>query len=222
MFDGWPTEIVPLRRIIEPRAQVLDSIDWDQQLVGDKVAYLGGTVSVDARNLLISTLVKHHGPSRPTVLDVGCAGGSLAGSIEHQFYLGTDISKVAIDHARVHYGECPTVQFHVSSLQELDLSGRSWDVIVLSEVLYYLFVDDAVSQAARLVKALSRDGLLCISMKDDGKSQQIFRQLDFLNLREAILMQSKARIDFLDFRVRIDRESPAYLIAAFCAGENKQ
>jgi len=204
-----------LRPIVEQHAQALDSADWDQHLATDKITYLGGTVAIDARNSLISTLAKHYGSEQPSVLDVGCAGGSLAASIDHRGYLGTDISNVAIARARLHYGELPLTQFQVSSLEEFSFSGRSWDVIVLGEVLYYMSVGKAADQVARYSRALASGGLICISMKDDGKSQQIFRLLHFLTLHEAILMQAKTRIDCLEYRIRINRERPAYLIAAF-------
>lgn len=208
-----------LRRMAEQHTATLDSADWDQHLAADKIKYLGGTVSIDARNSLVATLVRHYGSQRPAVLDVGCAGGSLAAVIDHEGYLGTDISNVAIARARLHYGALPLTQFQASSLQEFDVFGKSWDVIILGEVLYYLSVEKAIEQVIRYSKALAPGGLVCISMKDDGKSQQIFRRLDFLNLQEAILMQAKTKFRCLDYRIRINRERPAYLIAALSVAQ---
>jgi 2-polyprenyl-3-methyl-5-hydroxy-6-metoxy-1,4-benzoquinol methylase len=209
-----------LRRLAEQHTSTLDSADWDQHLASDKIKYLGGTVSIDARNSLIATLVRHYGSQRPAVLDVGCAGGSLAVSIDYEEYLGTDISSVAIARARLHYGALPQTQFQVSALEEFDLSNRAWDIIVLGEVLYYLSVEKAVEQVSRYANALTPCGLICISMKDDGKSHQILRLLHFLTLQEAILMQAKTEPECLDYRIRVNRERPAYLIAAFTEAQS--
>jgi len=208
-----------LRRLAERHTHILNPSEWDQHLATDKSTYLGGTVSIDARNSLLATLIRHYGHPRPKVLDVGCAGGSLsaslAESIDYDEYFGVDISSVAIAQAQSHYGARPATRFTVSSLQDFEPSESPWNVIVLGEVLYYLPVDEAVAQVGRYAKALLPDGLICISMKDDGKSQQIYRSLHSLTLREALLIQAKISLDDLDYRIRVDRARPAYLIAAF-------
>src|SRR3954452_24130106 len=51
---------------------------WDGELTGRLASYLGGTLSIDVRNAVTLSLINHLAASAESVLDVGCAGGSLA------------------------------------------------------------------------------------------------------------------------------------------------
>ena len=57
-------------------------------------------------------------------------------------------------------------------------SKNGFDLIVLSEVLYYLPTpDDAVTALRQCATWLDGGGLIVISLKDDGKSHAIVRQV---------------------------------------------
>ena len=53
----------------------------------------------------------------------------------------------------------------------------NWDAIVFSEVLPYLAVHEAIAEVRRYAKALSPEGIVAISMMNDGKSRAIWRAL---------------------------------------------
>jgi len=125
------------------------------------------------------------------VLDLGCASGNLARRfLQFSRYVGVDISSEAIQYAHSQ----PTVanaSFLVSDIQSLNIDEK-FDCIVISEVLYYLSVENAEAEVARHVKMLAPDGVFIISLKDDPKShaigRKIFRSYDFL---EGVLFQTK-------------------------------
>lgn len=70
----------PLHRWLGLGKARLDGLYWDQQLSGVFSSYLGGTVSVEARNALVLSLLRIVYPSASQLLDIGCASGSLARS----------------------------------------------------------------------------------------------------------------------------------------------
>jgi len=200
---------------------------WNDALTGDFSSYLGGTLSIDLRNTIVATLIRNCTGSPVSVLDVGCSGGSLAGAIGGlSHYTGVDVSDRAIAHAirtsRQATSEQgnPTIEFVVADLCGFPVNGRQWRVIVFNEVLYYLSVPEALDQVNRYVQALHPDGILLVSMKDDGKSRAIFRYLEQrYSWKTGVLHQVKN--ERTDFTIRIDREQPAHLIAVLkpCAAE---
>jgi 2-polyprenyl-3-methyl-5-hydroxy-6-metoxy-1,4-benzoquinol methylase len=196
------------------------AVYWNEALTGDFSSYLGGTLSTELRNAIVATLVRNCVKPPLHVLDIGCAGGSLASAIDGlQRYTGTDVSDYAIAHAKRSlmpsvrgYGET-TVEFVAADLRDFALNGPEWDVIVFNEVLYYLPVNQAVEQIGRYATALRENGVICVSMKDDGKCRAIFRQLQKRYAWKAgVLHQIKHERP--DFQIRIDREWPAHIIAA--------
>jgi SAM-dependent methyltransferase len=192
---------------------------WDKALSSTHAAYMKGTVSIDARNGLVAVLIRHYGSANPAVLDVGCAGGSLSRALGlYERYVGVDISPYAVDQARkdpVFASEVAEgkVDFTASDLRTLPLKDGSWDVIAFNEVLYYVAVEEAVEQMARYSRSLRPGGIFCVSMKDDAKAHAIYKELGKrYTWKEGLLWQSKDAGP--DYRVRITRERPAFLVAA--------
>src|SRR5262249_24474776 len=69
-----------LRNRLEPGA--LSPLDaaakWDKDLSSTHFeTYLGGTLDVDLRNAITSMLMRYRVNGHPSILDVGCAGGTL-------------------------------------------------------------------------------------------------------------------------------------------------
>ena len=115
-------------------------------------------------------------PEYPKVLDVGCAGGMLAGELPPSvYYLGIDASESAIEAAQSLWGG-DDIQFRARDIREFEPAGN-WDAIVFSEVLSYLAERDAIAEVRRYAKALSPEGVVAISMMNDGKSRAIWRAL---------------------------------------------
>ena len=189
-----------------------DGSYWNSKLSNELKSYLGGTIGVEARNALTLALVRMTAPDARSMLDVGCASGSLArmAAAEPFSYVGTDISDFAIGEAMK---LSPDREFHAAPVTEYE-PDRSYDVIVFNEVLYYLDVDRAASELVRYAGHLSEDGILVVGMKDDAKSAAIFKaaakSCDWLN---GLLYQEKPSGPM--FSVHVSRETPAYLLGAY-------
>ncbi|MBC7478508.1 MAG: class I SAM-dependent methyltransferase [Pseudorhodobacter sp.] len=190
---------------------------WDGLLSDTQFStYLGGTIDVDGGNALTAVLLKYHAVQRPSVLDVGCAGGTLVNAL-HAFsrYFGTDVSGVAIDSARAMVAQVlpdrqPDITLEAADLRDFD-PPETFDAVLFNEVLYYLKTDQAMAQVQRFAAKLNPGGLVMVSMKDDGKSRAIFHLLrPHFDWVDGILWQRKATSP--DFRIRPNRERTAYLI----------
>lgn len=202
-----------LRRIGEKFASPTDAAYWDGALSTWAKPYMGGTISIDWRNALISTLVKHHAGPNPAVLDVGCAGGTLACALpSFSRYLGTDISAVAVKQAaEAIHGD--NIAFQACDMRDFEIKPE-WDVIVFAELLYFLAVDDAVATVARYTKGLKPGGIIIISMKDEGgKSIAIHKALaERFEWIDGLVWQAKTVRP--EYRLSVNRERPPFLIGA--------
>jgi 2-polyprenyl-3-methyl-5-hydroxy-6-metoxy-1,4-benzoquinol methylase len=186
---------------------------WDHLLSQTPAStYLGGTLSVAFCEAVTSVLVKDIAGEKASILDIGCAAGSLASSLTFESYLGIDISAYAVGIARERF-KSPNVSFEATDLRMFRLTRR-WDVVIFNEVLYYLDVDVAVAEALRYSKALSDRGTLFISMKDEPKSHAILKELTqhFRWINGAMWQRKPVG---WDFRARINPAYPSYLIGAF-------
>jgi 2-polyprenyl-3-methyl-5-hydroxy-6-metoxy-1,4-benzoquinol methylase len=206
-----------LVRLLQAPAEHDTQRYWDAALSGRMVDYLGDARSVIESNGAILSVVRVFGPQLRRVLDVGCAGGTLAYNLPSQTaYVGIDISAVAIADALRRRDqqpprEAPTT-FHHASIEDYR-PAEEFDAIVLSEILYYLKPQAALEQVLRYSRALSHRGVIVVSMKHDAKSMLIFRMLArSLAWQGGLLYQPKAVIDF---RVRLHGKSPAFLVGAF-------
>ncbi|MFN0262242.1 class I SAM-dependent DNA methyltransferase [Tepidamorphus sp. 3E244] len=86
------------------------------------------------------------------VLEVGCSIGVMSAQIARRSdaLLGLDFAPTAIEVARARH--IPNARFEVAAVPQ-DWPSGQWDLIVLSEVLYYL-EDDAL---ARTIACVGRD-----------------------------------------------------------------
>jgi len=131
---------------------------------------------MDQTAATVANLIRYRLPEYPKVLDVGCAGGTLAGELPPSVhYLGIDASESAIAAAQSVWGG-GDILFAAHDIREFDPAGN-WDAIVFSEVLSYLAVYESIAEVRRYAKALSPDGIVAISMMNDGKSRAIWRAL---------------------------------------------
>ncbi len=94
-------------------------------------------------------------------LEVGCSVGVLsallAGRCRH--LLALDVSERALERARARCRSLPHITFERRSMPQDFPEGR-FDLIVLSEVLYYLSPADLTATLARCVRALEPAGHL--------------------------------------------------------------
>lgn len=186
---------------------------WDRQLKETTWnSYLGNTSPVDMRNSIIAVLIKHQGPENPDILDVACAGGTLSKYLNFQSYTGFDVSQYATKLAAENTKLENTI-FKTVDLRSYNISNSKFDVIVFSETLYYLSVRDAVGELLRYSSALRDNGIFIVSMKNDGKSYAIYQGIEKeFTWLDAMIVQEKPNGP--DYSIKINRECPAYLIAA--------
>jgi predicted TPR repeat methyltransferase len=210
-------------RAARERKQGADAGAWDADLAGGKAAYLADTLGVLTRARLAASLVAWTHAEARSMLDIGCGAGQLGEAARERGFdrfVGVDISRVAVEAAqervRAHADRFPaSSRFEVGSMGSWSAQeGERFDAIVFSEVLYYLpGPDDSVREMERCAAWLSPGGVLCVSMKDDGKSHAIIRAMGnrFAWERSMVFQEQEGRPRH---RVRIDRQRPAYLIAA--------
>jgi 2-polyprenyl-3-methyl-5-hydroxy-6-metoxy-1,4-benzoquinol methylase len=158
----------------------------------------------------VANLIRYLLPEYPKVLDVGCAGGTLAGELPPSVhYLGIDASESAIEAAQSLWGG-DDILFAARDIREFDPVG-DWDAIVFSEVLSYLAVHEAIAEVRRYSKALSLEGIVAISMMNDRKSRAIWRVLrqEFRWIDGILWQQKESRPSY---RISLSRERPGYLV----------
>jgi cyclopropane fatty-acyl-phospholipid synthase-like methyltransferase len=174
-----------------------------------------GTITMEQTAATVANLIRYRLPEYPKVLDVGCAGGTLAGELPPSVrYLGIDASESAIEAAESLWGG-DDILFKARDIREFDPVG-DWDAIVFSGVLSYLAVHEAMAEVSRYAKALSPEGIVAVSMKDDGKSRAIWRALrQEFRWIDGILWQQKA--PWPSYRISVSCERPGYLVGVLRA-----
>jgi predicted TPR repeat methyltransferase len=193
---------------------------WNDSLAGWASSYLGGTLSIDLRNSVTVLLARQVAPEARSVLDLGCAGATLARHLgpEVDFYCGVDISDVAISKGRENLAEsnrsrAVTHLLEVSTVQDYQPSCR-FDVIVFNEVMYYLTLRQIKDSIRRYAGFLSPGGVILVSLKDHEMCRCVQAViLEDLRFEHAVLYQEQpARRGWKTVQ---NRESPAFLIQAF-------
>jgi 2-polyprenyl-3-methyl-5-hydroxy-6-metoxy-1,4-benzoquinol methylase len=170
---------------------------------------LEDTITIDQTAATVANLIRYRLPEYPRVLEVGCAGGTLAGELPPSVhYLGIDASENAIGAAQSLWGS-DDILFAARDIREFDPVGN-WDAIVFSEVLSNLAVHEAIAEVRRYAKALSPEGIVAISMMNDGKSRAIWRALQEFRWIDGILWQQKE--PWLSHRISVSRRHPGYLV----------
>ncbi len=96
------------------------------------------------------------------ILDIGCGLGGLLDSIQKRnnggYVLGLDVSRTAIQKAKRRY---PNLNFDCRNIVKEELKERNFDLVVLSEVLWYV-LDDLPLFFARVSNMMSAAGFLAI------------------------------------------------------------
>ena len=103
-------------------------------------------------------------------LEVGCSIGELTRRLREraEAVLGLDVSRVAVAEARRVHGGVPGLCFEVAELPA-DWPGGTFDLIVLSEVLYFLEPEEIDLTARRVAGALEPGGH-CIAVCWTGEN----------------------------------------------------
>jgi len=84
---------------------------------------------------------RHLVPAGATVLEVGCSSGDLLSALKPSVGVGVDFSQVAVDKARIAH---PQLEFVQADAHELALGPRTFDYIIISELVNDLWDVQAV------------------------------------------------------------------------------
>ncbi len=132
---------------------------WDEEYAGGRWQFLDNPEE-QMRHACIASFIATYTPGE--VLDLGCGPAHLLqwvkpGSVTR--YTGVDVSEVAL--TRVPDQEFP-VEKIVESVSEFDPGPRRADILIASEVLY--FVEDPAAEIKRIVDACDYVGAVAISL----------------------------------------------------------
>lgn len=193
---------------------------WDSCLTGPFRAYVEPTISTITHANIIATLARLHLPEATSALDMGCGGGHLGESLAGERfteYCGVDVSRFAVEAAKKRLCEQRETfpvecRFEVGALEKYK-PGKTFDLIVFSQVLYYLPTSEmARIEALRCASWLNDGGLVCVALKDDGKSLAISRRLaTSFHFVSSMLFQEQVGVP--GYAIRANRERPGYLIS---------
>ncbi len=84
----------------------------------------------------IASLARFYVPRGARVLEIGCGRGDLLASLEPSEGVGVDLSGAMVAQAALRH---PHLEFHHLAAERLELPGRQFDYIILSDLVGYLF-----------------------------------------------------------------------------------
>ncbi len=115
------------------------------------------------------------------VLDIGCGLGGLTNNLlnynSEASVVGWDISETAIIKAKNRY---PRLKFYNKNIIIDDLDSSSYELIILSEVLWY-FLDEINMVFERITKGLTDDGIVGIHQYFPSKQKFGKKTIDGVN-----------------------------------------
>ena len=165
---------------------VVSEKKWDKEWSKGEWNYLETNAIERSRIAVIGgVLSQTYSHKNATVLDIGCGEGAISDFLipsQRLNYVGLDISKEAILLAKSKRGH-PMKFVHSSA--HLFEPAHKFDVIIFSEVLYYLEFEKILTQYANF---LSSTGIIIIS---------IFRQTD-TQLYQDIFNYAREKFQIID------------------------
>lgn len=84
----------------------------------------------------IASLARFYVPRGVRVLEVGCGTGDLLASVEPSQGVGIDLSRAMVKRASDRH---PSLTFHHMAAERLELPGQTFDYIILSDLIGYLY-----------------------------------------------------------------------------------
>lgn len=122
----------------------------------DPWSYATSVYEQDKYAATLDALLKEHYAS---ALEVGCSIGVLTRLLAARCgrLFATDISPLALEHARTRCADLPHVEFACMAFPQEVPPGR-FDLVVLSEILYYLDPPEIIAAARTLADLLEPSG----------------------------------------------------------------
>ncbi len=149
--------------------------EWDNQF---KVGLWDclDSLTEQVRYTYIAKLIDDFKPNSE-ILDIGCGNGTLMKHLSFANYTGMDISDVAISKAKVLVKDLSiqNTNLHVSGIFDFK-TDKKFDVIVLSEVIYYFNPHKLILLLSDLLKD---DGVIIITMVKTIGNRHIWNDISF-------------------------------------------
>lgn len=137
---------------------------WDKEWRSGAWNYMDKIAVERSRIAVIGgVFVPMHGSANASVLDIGCGEGAISDFLplhQQSKYVGLDLSKEAILAAKKARGP-PRKFVHANLYDFSPRNGQKFDVIVFSDVLYYVEYEKALRQYAEY---LNPNGIFIISI----------------------------------------------------------
>ena len=182
----------PPRILLKPMWQIIKKIfkgedvlvirqsteKWDQQFIRKKWDFLIDDQRNQGHIAIIAFLCQRLAENRPIkILDIGCGNGALAkalGSLatKNYEYYGLDISQAALDRLR---NFLPNAKLILTNAESPPILSVKFDLIVFSEVLYYLNFRKIFETYKNL---LNSEGLVIISLYDTWRTRLIWWKIN--------------------------------------------
>jgi 2-polyprenyl-3-methyl-5-hydroxy-6-metoxy-1,4-benzoquinol methylase len=135
---------------------------WDKEWSSGAWEYMERNAIERSRVAVIGgVFAEMYAPFNGSVLDIGCGEGAIADFLvdgQKQHYVGIDLSKEAIKLAKSKRG--PPLKFVHAAAHEFT-SHHKYDVIIFSDVLYYVEHEKVIPQYANY---LNPNGIMVISI----------------------------------------------------------
>lgn len=155
---------------------------WEEAYAAGRWEFLQ-SVDHRPRHYVIAGIVRDRfAEGGANLLDVGCGYATLYRVLGRHAasYTGIDLSENAIRQCRTAFQDDPRCSFETVGLEAYH-PDRTFDVVVLNEVLYYLPIR-SIAEVCRSARSLLKDekSVLIISMGRIPKASRIWRKLDHL------------------------------------------
>jgi ubiquinone/menaquinone biosynthesis C-methylase UbiE len=133
----------------------------------------------------VRDIARFYVPKGASVLEIGCGTGDLLAALEPSTGVGVDLSPAMVRRAAARH---PQFTFHHMTAERLTLPGQTFDYIILSDLLGYLYDIRAVFER---VAALSHPGTRVVINWNSRLWQPVIHLLEWLGW--------KARLPYLNW-----------------------
>jgi SAM-dependent methyltransferase len=102
-------------------------------------------------------------PTYENAFEIGCSNGILSEKLARRCkkLLAVDASEIAIKNAKKRLADCPWVEVREMTIPD-NFPTENFDLILLSEVGYFLIKEDLIIARDKMIKALSPKGHLLL------------------------------------------------------------